>query len=142
MPNIFQPVVSAIIKKDGKYLLTLRDDRTPDGDHNEFHGMWQLPGGGVEFGESLEEALYRECKEEVGIDVVIDSLVPVVQSAVRDSWQGIFIAYLCHMKNENDKIVINEEASDFGWYSFEECSNMPLTKFTQVDVVHASQMKI
>ncbi len=100
--------------------MTLRDDTKSDDDNGEFHNMWQFPGGGVEFGEELEKAVVRECKEEVGLDVVIEKLVPCVQTSVRGTWQGVFIPYLCHAIDENQQIVLNEEASDHAWYSLEE----------------------
>jgi len=127
---MFQPVVFGIIKNEGKILLTLRDDKTIDGDISEFHNMWQLPGGGVEFGEQLEEALLRECREEVGLDVVIDHTLGYVQSAVRGMWQGVFISYVCHLKDPQQKVVINEEASAFEWHTFEEARTLLLTPLT------------
>ncbi|EKD59042.1 MAG: MutT/NUDIX family protein [uncultured bacterium] len=59
--------VRAVIEKDGKLLLIKRVKSA--GTH------WVFPGGGVEDGESHEQALIRECKEELGVDVSVGKLV-------------------------------------------------------------------
>lgn len=108
----FQPVVLAVIKKGDKYLLTLRID-----EHPEHHNLWQLPGGSMEFGETPEMTLHREVREELGVEVEIVKLIPKIDIKVRGKWQGIFISYLCVMKNESSTIVLNEEASEYRWFS-------------------------
>lgn len=120
MHTTFQPVVLAIVKRGGKYLLTRRNDS------DNFHNMWQLPGGGVEFGEKLEDALLRECREEIGVEVMIDATLPHIESQVQGSWQGVFICYVCHMANPDSDIILNEEASEFGWYTYAEIRNLTL----------------
>jgi 8-oxo-dGTP diphosphatase len=58
-------VVAAVIRKDGKILITQR----PDDVH--LARLWEFPGGKVEAGESLESALQREIREELGIDITV-----------------------------------------------------------------------
>ena len=55
-------VVAAIIKKDDKIFITKRS-------YGEFIDMWEFPGGKVEVGETQEEALIREIKEELELDI-------------------------------------------------------------------------
>lgn len=64
--NKVRPAVKAIIIHAGRLLVTVNDD--PDGD------WYLLPGGGMEFGESMHEALQRECLEEIGCRVEIDDV--------------------------------------------------------------------
>jgi len=59
--------VSALIVRDGKVLL-VRRGKEP------FLGYWSLPGGGVEAGETPEEAVMREVREETGLDVEIGAV--------------------------------------------------------------------
>jgi 8-oxo-dGTP diphosphatase len=58
-------VVAAEIEKDGQYLITQRNP------HAVLPLLWEFPGGRVESGESDEQALARELKEEMGITVVV-----------------------------------------------------------------------
>ncbi len=57
-------VVAAVIRRDGKILITRRLDNVHLG------GLWEFPGGKVEPAESLEGALLREIREELGVDIV------------------------------------------------------------------------
>ena len=55
-------VVAAIIKKDNKIFITRRG-------YGEFVDMWEFPGGKIEEGESREEALHREIREELEVEI-------------------------------------------------------------------------
>ncbi len=130
MEKIFQPVVLAIIKKDNKYLLTLRDE--VDKPDSPFNGFWQLPGGGVEFGESVEDALVREIQEELNVSITINTMVLKILHKVRNkNWHGLFICFVCRLENENSDIKLNKEASEWRWFTKEEI--MSLKKLDGID---------
>lgn len=61
-------VVAAIIHKEGEIFATQRG-------YGEFEGMWELPGGKIEPGESCEVALVREIQEELGVDIEVGELI-------------------------------------------------------------------
>ena len=58
-------VVAAIIRRDGKILIT----RRPDNVH--LAGLWEFPGGKVEPNESMQTALTREIREELGVEIEV-----------------------------------------------------------------------
>lgn len=64
-------VVAAIIKKDNEIFTTRRG-------YGEFENMWEFPGGKIEVGEKREEALIREIKEELELDIEITNYLTTV----------------------------------------------------------------
>jgi len=110
------PVVTGVIEKNGEYLLTKR--QSPKKEWNK----WQFPGGEVEFFESMEKAIKREIKEEVGIEISKVKFIPKVFEIIRpkDFWHGLLFAFRCFPKEDNFSIKINREASKYGWFNFEE----------------------
>lgn len=69
--------VGAIVVHRGALLLVLRDGPPAA-------GLWSLPGGKVELGESLEEAAERELREETGLDVDLDGFAGIAERIVPD----------------------------------------------------------
>ena len=65
-------VVAAIIIKDGQVFATQRG-------YGDFKGGWEFPGGKIEPGETPEEALVREFHEELDTEIVVDSLLEIVE---------------------------------------------------------------
>src|ERR1700722_16798489 len=62
-------VAAAVIEYGGRYLLMKRADHAGNG------GMWEFPGGKVEYGESLQQAVEREIKEELGLKATTGRLL-------------------------------------------------------------------
>src|SRR5689334_5570169 len=70
--------VSAAIFRDGRVLI-VRRGRPPA------HGLYTLPGGGVELGETLEEAIIREVHEETGLGIAPVGLIGFREAIARDA---------------------------------------------------------
>lgn len=69
-----QPVigVGGVVIRDGRVLLVRRG-------HEPLQGQWSIPGGKVEWGERLQQALRREMREETGLAVKVGALLEVVE---------------------------------------------------------------
>lgn len=65
-------VVAAIIKKDNEIFATQRG-------YGDFKGGWEFPGGKIEAGENPEQALRREIKEELAVEIEVGELLHTVE---------------------------------------------------------------
>lgn len=90
---------------------------------------WGLPGGALDLGETIHEALYRECKEELGREVVIDYLSGVYYHRVYNSHVFIFRAHLkaCGVNangvgNGNGDFTLSSEHSAFDYFPLADLS--------------------
>ena len=77
--------VSVIVIEEGKILLVCHE--------KEGRTYWVLPGGGVDFGETLEEAAVRELKEETNLDITVDKLVFVDDFIPEDRHRHVVDVY-------------------------------------------------
>jgi 8-oxo-dGTP diphosphatase len=88
-----RPVVAVdvLIRKDDGYVFIKRKNEP-------YRGCWAIPGGLVEYGETVEQAAEREAKEETGLDVKLIRLVGVYSDPTRDPrGHCISIAYLAEV---------------------------------------------
>ena len=89
-----------------------------------FYGYWALPGGMVEEGETVEETLVREMKEEVGVDVVPTELLGVFSDPRRDPrGRVISSVFICRFKGQ---IQAGSDAGEVKQFSLEEALNLDL----------------
>src|SRR5437867_1072493 len=86
------PAVGAIVFR-GSQVLLVRRGAPPN------QGRWSMPGGAMEVGETVEEAVVRETREETGIDVRALDVVAVTDYIEKESdrvrWQYVLIDVLC-----------------------------------------------
>ncbi len=103
--------VDAIILLNGKVVLIKR--KNPP-----FENCYALPGGFVEKGETVEQALAREVKEETGLDIVIVKLVGVYSEPDRDP-RGRVVS-LCYLAEARGEPVPGADAKDIALFGLSE----------------------
>jgi 8-oxo-dGTP diphosphatase len=125
-----QLAVSAAIFRDGKVLL-VRRARSPA------KGFYSLPGGRVEFGESLHTALHREVDEETALRIEIVGLAGWREVLPAASGGGHYLIMSFAARWAKGEPVLNEEHDDFKWLSPHELGDLKLTGGL-VEVVQAA----
>lgn len=120
-----EPTVGAVIfNPDNKVLLC----RSP-----KWGNKYVFPGGHIELGETMEEALMREVKEETGLDVFDIQLISVLEAVYSDTFESkkhfIFIDFLC--RSHSSAVTLNDEADAFAWVPLDEVRHYDLGGFTR-----------
>ncbi|GAC1412301.1 MAG: hypothetical protein NVSMB66_0960 [Candidatus Doudnabacteria bacterium] len=95
------PVPCAVITNDkGEVYMQLRNDPG-----SEAHNKWELPGGGMDYGETPEETILREVKEETNLDVQIVRLLPKIftNTWTKANIQVVLISYHCTILPQSPK---------------------------------------
>jgi ADP-ribose pyrophosphatase YjhB (NUDIX family) len=100
--------VDALIIRDNKVLLIKRG-------HDPYEGYWALPGGYVDWDETVEEAIAREVKEEVGLDVTETKFFGVYSTPLRHPRQVIAISFL--LKTSGDPVA-GDDANEAKFFDF------------------------
>lgn len=91
-------VVAAVIKKDAKVFATQRG-------YGEFKDGWEFPGGKIEPGETPQEALKREIKEELDSNIEVGELIDIVEYDY-PNFHLSMQCFWCELKG--DKIELKE----------------------------------
>jgi len=119
--------IGAVIIHDKKILLIKRASEPGK-------GKWSIPGGLIELGETIDETVTREVKEESNLDVEVYRLVDVVDNITRDEkgkikYHYVILDFLTKLKNKDvSKLKPAEDAVDARWVPFEEVEKYDLTK--------------
>lgn len=95
-----------VVNKEGKILITKRAEG------RIYSGYWDLPAGGVNEGETLEEGAKRETKEEVGFDLTNLKKGVTVPLKTDDLIQEITF-YMS--KVDNPEVLLNDEHTEYKW---------------------------
>jgi 8-oxo-dGTP diphosphatase len=114
--SVWIPVVTALMRKNGKILLGLR----PKGE--SLAGSWEFPGGKIDQGENPEQALKRELKEELDIDAEVASL-RLVQTHSYGERGVLLLFYDVHFWKGEPKTVYHE---DLKWADPEDLEKLQI----------------
>jgi 8-oxo-dGTP diphosphatase len=115
---------AVLVVHDGKYLLAERNKEN-------YNGYWVIPGGGVKFGETLQDAAIREVKEETNLDVEIIKKIGYNEIInVPGNYHSIVFFYLAKPLNMN--LVADVEAKDdvskAKFFSLEEIKQLKIAE--------------
>ena len=137
-----EPTVGALIINSENKILLVKS-------HKWMNGKYSVPGGHVEIGESFEEAIIREVKEETGLDIVPKRLF-MIQECVRPKEffkkkHFIFFDYIC--QTENIKVQLDErELQEYNWFKIEDIKEnyleLALILLVTVNVVAVTALTI
>ncbi|MBS0275616.1 MAG: NUDIX hydrolase [Proteobacteria bacterium] len=120
--------VAAVIWNDRREVLLIRRTKEPR------KGQWSLPGGKVEFGESLEDAVRREVREETGIEIALLGLAGVAET-VLDAGAGAanahFVLIDYSARAVSGEAIAASDAADATWFSPEQVAALPLWSETR-----------
>jgi ADP-ribose pyrophosphatase YjhB (NUDIX family) len=116
--------VSAAIFRDGQVLI-VRRARPPA------HGLYTLPGGGVELGETLEQAVIREVREETGLAIAPLALVGFREAIARDAAGRVerhFVILPFAARWVGGEIALSEELAEANWREPHEIAGLKTTE--------------
>ena len=119
-PSHPQLAVSAVIFRDGKILL-VRRAKSPA------KGFYSLPGGRVEFGETLHAALHREVDEETGLEIEIAGLAGWREVVPGTSGGGHYLIMSFAARWTGNEPVLNDEHDDFRWLAPDALGDLKVT---------------
>ena len=120
-------VVAAVIRKDGRVFATQRG-------YGDWKGWWEFPGGKIELGETPEEALRREIREELQADVSVDEFLCTVEYDY-SKFHLTMHCYFCSLLSETFHLNEHEAAQ---WLKAEELDNV---RWLPADVMVVEELK-
>lgn len=117
-------VVAAIIQRDGAILATQRG-------YGNYAGFWEFPGGKMEPGETREQAIVREIREEMDADIAVDSFVTTVDTDYPE-YHVTMHCFLAHLLSDFKLL----EHSDAKWVTSENIDSLDWLP-TDIQVIEA-----
>ena len=120
-----EPTVGALIfNPQGKILLMKS---------HKWKGKYVIPGGHVELGEKLEDALKREIKEETGLRIYDIEFICFQEFVFDDAfWKKrhfIFFDFAC--KTNSTNVELNPESQEYVWVNLKEALKLPIDPYTR-----------
>ena len=116
--------VGAVVVQDGKALIVKRA-------HDPRKGEWSLPGGRVELGESLVDAVRREIREETGLEIDVGPMVEVFDRVHRHEgrvrYHFVIVDYLCACLGGT--LRAGDDAEDVAWIEDDELERYGVNEF-------------
>lgn len=127
-------VGAMIFNDEGKLFLSKRSQNSK----NE-RGCWEIPGGSVEFGERLADAIRREVREEFGADIMLVEQFPAADHIIpleKQHWvPTTFLATF--VPGQIPTIMEPNKCDGIGWFALDALPS-PLSIITEIDLAYYS----
>ncbi|EDS76522.1 NUDIX domain-containing protein [Clostridium massiliodielmoense] len=118
-----EPTVGAIIFNPHGEILLCKS--------HKWGNKYVTPGGHIELGEKMEDALKREILEETGLKIYDIKLISLKESIYSDTFHEkkhfIFIDYIC--KTDSSNVILNDEAEEYEWVNLDKIDKYDLGGF-------------
>lgn len=123
------PVTGAFILNPQQEILLVKSPKWDQGK------IWAVPGGHVEWGETIEASILREVKEEVGIVVDFEKVFSVWDVINPPTYHQpahfIFLECLCRYRGQSDPIIDQREVIQAIWFRTQALTTLPLETWTK-----------
>ena len=106
-------VVAAIIREGDRIFATQRG-------YGDWKDFWEFPGGKIESGETPEEALIREIREELGAEIAVDAYLTTVDY----DYPAFHLHMRCYLAHVTDGALVLKEHEDSRWLAKEELDSV------------------
>lgn len=127
--NVWLGVAGVVVNKLGQWLVVKKA-------YSGLKGRWSLPAGFVNEGETVDEAVLRELKEETGIDCIVSGLIGFRSGVIRDEISDNMAIFYCRMKDEEQPLFIQEdELLEAGWFYPQELAKDPMASVLLKEMV-------
>lgn len=125
-----EPTVGALIfNQEGEILLVASP---------KWRGKYVIPGGHIETGETIEQALKREVKEETNLDVFDIKFISFQEFIYNEDFHEkrhfIFLDYAC--KTNDKEVILNKEGSEYVWIDIDKISKLSIEPYTLNTIKH------
>ena len=124
-------IVNALLSRDNKILLARRSSGRPT-----YPSRWSFPGGHVETGESLGDALKREMQEEVGlIPLAFSKIGSIVEPNPQVNGNVVYHMYAVNAWAGGEPRILGDEHSELRWFSIDAAcalEGLALTEYVPI----------
>ncbi|MDD5254288.1 MAG: NUDIX domain-containing protein [Candidatus Nanoarchaeia archaeon] len=130
-----EPICGALIFNSANKIFLMKSYK--------WNNKYGIPGGHIELGETKEEALKREMKEETGLDI-FDIEFIFLQEGIFDKsfWKKrhlIFFDFAC--KTNSTEVILNSEGQEYVWVDIEEALKLPIDSYTKNTIKEYLKLK-
>lgn len=123
-----EPVVDAFIINNENKIFLMKS--------RKWSNLWVVPGGHIEIGETIDQALKREVKEETNLTIINPQLITIWEfidgEEYHDKRHMLFLNY--RVETTSKDIMLNDEGQEYVWTTKDEVLKLPLEKYSKMTI--------